>query len=153
MAVQVKSDIGAWREMQSKLMATGWIPGGVTIGEPKAEPTQITAGIMAHRVFIDETTFQHPREVHQCILRIYGAFAEEPDEQIELELEQIRANIWSDINGDFDLGGATGSPNCAYIMPTLCSAQFTNLDVGRTMFRVLDMIIAYRIDDKAQFTA
>ena len=151
MPVQVTSDRAAWQEIQSKLMATGWCS-RVLIGEPKAAPDPITACILGDEVTIDETTLNTPREVHKCIIRFYAPFLGEPEEEVEFALEQIRANIWSDIFGDFELGG-----DIAYIMPTLCASKMGNLSVGgrdgNVMYRILDMTIAYRVDDKATFVA
>lgn len=142
------SDIGAWREMQSKLSATGYCAGGVIIGEPKAPPESITGCIIGDAGGIDESVLNSPREVHQAILRFYGAFLGEPGENIEIELEQLRANLWADICGDFDLGG-----NIAYIHPNQCSWRWGYLDVGQQKYRILDMLIAYRVDSRATYVA
>lgn len=151
MPTTATSDFAAWQVIQSKLAATGWCT-RVIIGEPKAPPDPITACIIGDQGFIDETTLKNPREVHQAILRFYAPFLAEPEEAIERDLEQLRANIWADINGEFDLGG-----NVAYIMPARCSWRWGNLSVsgqgGGVMYRVLDITIAYRIDDRAPFAA
>lgn len=145
MPTQVTSDRAAWEEIQSKLAATGWCT-RVLIGEPKSPPDPITACIIGKGGMIDENVLGAPREVHEAIIRLYAPFLEEPESKVELDLEQVRANIWSDICADFELGG-----DIAYIMPSRCSWQLGNLQVGQQMYRVLDMTIAYRVDDRATF--
>ena len=147
MPTTATSDALAWKEMQSKLAATGWC-NRVLIGEPKAPPEPITACILGSTGEIDETVLNQPRELHTSIIRLYAPFLEEPESKVELDLEQIRANIWADICGDFDLGG-----NVAYVWPTRCRWEWGNLHVGQRMYRTLDIFIVYRIDERATFVA
>ena len=142
------SDLAAWQQMQSYLAASGWMTGGVTIGEPKAPPEPLTGCILGDAGEIDETVLNSPREIHRAIIRVYAPFIEEPTQNVESSLEQVRANIWADICGDFDIGG-----NIAYIMPTRCSWRWGNLQVGQQIYRVLDVSIAYRVDERATFVA
>ena len=143
----VVSQEAAWKTIQSHLAATGWCT-KVLIGEPKAPPDPITACILGQDGFIDENTLSSPREVHQVLLRLYAPFLEEPESQVELDLEQIRANIFADIMGDFELGGTI-----AYILPSRCLWRWGHLQVANAMYRVLDITVSYRVDDKATFTA
>ena len=39
----------------------------------------------------------------------------------------------------------------AYIQPTECSWDFDVAEIENTLYRVVDILIAYRIDDNAQF--
>ena len=143
----VASQAAAWLTIQSHLAATGWCT-KVLIGEPKAPPDPITACILGMDGFIDENTLSSPREVHNTLIRLYAPFLEEPESQVEMDLEQIRANIFADIMGDFELGG-----NIAYIMPSRCLWRWGHLQVANSMYRILDITVAYRIDDKATFVA
>lgn len=147
MPATATSDALAWQEIASKLQATGWCA-RVMIGEPKSPPQPITACIIGDSGVIDETVLNSPRQWHTSIIRLYGAFLDEPEESLELDLEQVRANIWADICGDFELGG-----NVAYIEPTRCSWRWGNLQVGQQMYRVLDISVTYRVDGRATFVA
>ena len=147
MPATATSDAAAWRVIESALAATGWCK-RVQIGEPQSPPEPITACILGDSGEIPATDLGAPHELHRVILRFYAPFLEEPEEQVELDLEQIRANIWADINADFELGG-----NIAFIWPTGCSWRWGNLEIGHQMYRILDMTIAYYVHDRAPFTA
>lgn len=133
--------------MQSKLMAMGGVVQAV-IGEPKSAMQSGLVAIIPTSGRIDETTLRHPREIHIVTLRRYVDALEEPQEQIEFDMDDWRANVLEDINGDFDLGGTI-----AYPLPTLFEWRYGYQTVENTMYRMLDLIIAYRIDDRALYAA
>ena len=135
----------AWQVMQSHLGAMGYIASAV-IGEPMAPPPPITAAIIPIDVTIDETTLTSPREIHQVSLRFYADGLSEAREDVEFTLDQIRADIKEDIFGDFTLGGEV-----AYALPTRFAGRWGWQSVGGVMYRLLDLTVAYRIDDRATF--
>jgi hypothetical protein len=95
---------------------------------------------------IDETTLQSPREIHLVMLRRYVNAMREPGEEIEFEMDAWRADIQEDIFGDFDLGG-----NVAYPEPTQFVWNYGFQTIENTIYRLLDLTVAYRIDDNATF--
>ena len=139
------SDRAAWETMQSKLMALGYAKKAV-IGEPHSGMQSGTVAIIAAGGEPDETTLAHPRETHRVNIRMYQSWLDQPPEKTEFLLEEFRAKIWEDICGDFDIGG-----NVAYIQPTECSWDFDVAEVEGKLYRIVDILIAYRIDDNAPF--
>jgi hypothetical protein len=136
----------AWRQMQSKLKAMGGVSSAV-IGEPKKAMQSGLVAILPTRGRIDETTLRSPREVHTVTLRRYENALAEAAEDIEFRLDEWREEIEADIFGDFDLGGTI-----AYPLPIEFEWNFGYQTVENTMYRLLDLMVAYRIDDKAVFT-
>lgn len=133
--------------MQTKLMAMGGVVEAI-IGEPKSKMQTGLVAIIPTSGRIDETTLKHPREIHMVTLRRYANALEEPQAQIEFDMDDWRANVLEDINGDFDLGGTV-----AYPLPTQFTWTYGYQTVENTMYRLLDLVIAYRIDDRALYAA
>lgn len=142
----------ALQAMRSKLQAMGLCRGGVTIGEPKSPPADMTAAIIMDNGEIDETVLNAPREVHRAIIRFYANMLADPRENIEFDLDQARAQIEADVFGDFELGGTV-----AYALPTQYRWQYGYQQIGEQqaarMYRMLDLTIAYRVDPASTFTA
>ena len=134
------------QNMQSKLAAMGGVKAAV-IGEPRQVQSG-TVAIILESGDIDETTLQHPREVHRVTLRRFENWMEAPPEEIEFRLDEWRAEIMADVFGEFDLGGTV-----AYALPTECSWTYGYQTVNNTIYRLLDIEIAYRVDDRASFAA
>lgn len=140
----VTANKAALQNMLSKLKAMGGVTQAV-IGEPMAAQTG-TVAIIPTGGRVDETTLTSPREIHAVTLRRYHSALEEPKENIEFAHDQWRANILDDIFGEFDLGGSI-----AYPLPILTTWDYGYQEVGRVMYRLLDLSISYRIDDRATF--
>ena len=81
------------------------------------------------------------------MLRRYVNAMKEPGEGIEFEMDAWRADIQEDIFGDFDLGGSV-----AYALPTLFIWNYGFQTIEQTIYRLLDLTVAYRIDANATFT-
>ena len=141
------NDEAAWRAMQSHLAAMGYVV-QAEIGEPMAPPEPITAAIIPISGRIDETVLNAPRFVHTVALRFYGEGVAEDREDVELRLDQIRADIMEDVFGDFELGGAV-----AYALPTLFEWRYGWQSIGGRMYRLLDLTVAYRVDVTYTFAA
>ena len=139
------SDKAAWQTIQSKLMALGY-GSNVVIGEPRSGEQAGTIAVIPLDGEPPETVLSSPRETHRVNVRMYQAWMQEPQGEIEFELDKFRAEIWEDICGDFDIGG-----NVAYILPTECAWNFDEAEVGDTLYRVVNIMIAYTIDDNATF--
>ena len=133
--------------MQGKLAAMGGVSKAV-IGEPKSAVQDGLVAIIPQSGRIDETTLNSPREVHLVTLRRYVSAMREPGEQTEFEMDAWRAEIVEDIFGDFDLGGTV-----AYALPTQFEWRYGFQTIENTIYRLLDLTVAYRIDDNATFVA
>lgn len=143
----MSSNQATLQNMQTKLKAMGGLS-DVLIGEPKNLPSSPIACIIPTRVRIDETTLQSPRLIHTVTIRFYNPMLQEPYQDIEFMLDDLRDRIWHDIMGDFDLGGTI-----AYPVPLDFTARYGYDLVGQTWFRMLDLEVGYRIDDSATFAA
>lgn len=132
--------------MQGKLMAMGGVAVAV-IGEPKSAVQDGLVAIIPQSGHIDETVLTGPREVHLVMLRRYVNAMQEPIEETEFGMDAWRADIMEDIFGDFDLGG-----NVAYALPTEFVWNYGFQTIEQTKYRLLDLTVAYRIDDRATFT-
>jgi len=135
-----------WQNMQSKLLAMGRVTNAV-IGEPKQAMESGLVAVIPRGGRIEETTLRSPREIHLVTLRRYVNMLEEPSEDIDFEMDAWRADILEDIFGDFELGGTI-----AYALPTQFEWNYGYQTVESTMYRLLDLTVAYRIDDRATFT-
>lgn len=134
-------------DMKSKLSGMGGVVQSL-IGEPKMGIQDGIVAIIPQGGRIDETTLTAPREIHTVIFRRYADMLREPTENIEFELDQWRAEIMSDVFGDFDLGG-----NAAYCLPDEFQWTYGYQTIEQRVFRLLDITVAYRIDDNATFAA
>ena len=139
------SNRAAWQVIQSKLMAMGFSP-NVVIGEPRTGDQDGTIAIIPLEGNYDETVLSQPREIHRINIRMYRNWLEEPQEEVEFELDAFRADIMEDIAGDFDIGGEV-----AYIIPDEFGWTFDEAEVGDTLYRTVNLIIAYRVDARATF--
>jgi len=141
------SNRDAWVVMQSKLQAMGYVVNSI-VGEPRSGLQSGLVAVIPGPGDIPEVTLTGPRETHSVILRMYQRVEEEPQEEVEFELDQFRANILSDIFGDFELGG-----NVAYALPTEFAWDYDTIGAQNAKWRVIDLTVAYRIDDRATFAA
>ena len=134
------------QHMQSALKKiTGW---PVVIGEPKASPGGFAAAIIPESGYVEAVTLESPREIHVVTVRMYAPMLQEPVEGIEFELDRLRGLVMADYFGDFDFGGTV-----AYALPTEFSWNYGYQEIGGLMVRLLDISIAYRLDDQATFVA
>lgn len=136
-----------WIDMQSKIMAQGWAE-NVVIGEPRNKMQSGTVALIPSEGEVDEVTLSSPREIHRVNLRMYRNWLEEPQDETEFVLDQFRADIAEDIFGDFDLGG-----NVAYALPAELVWAYDETTIENTVYRTVDIQVAYRIDDRATFVA
>lgn len=140
------SDRAAWEVMQSKLMAMGY--GSVVIGEPRTGDADGMVALIPAGGNYDETVLDAPREIHRVSIRMYRNWLDQPQDEVEFELDKFRAEILEDIAGDFDIGGEV-----AYYIPDETEWEFGEAEVGETLYRTLDITVGYRIDENATFVA
>lgn len=146
MAVNLKA---ALIKVQSHLASSGYFPSGVTIGEPKDAPDDVLASVRIGDGAHISTTLTKSIERRDIIIRVYIKKWREPMEDTEFLLDDIMTKVEADLLGNFQLG-VTGIRN---IEATLITSRTGHLDVGGTMFRILDIVIPLTIDDSATFAA
>ena len=130
------------RVVQSALLKGGYFKGGVQIGEPKAPPgTRFTAAVSMVSVSIPGTVLNALEEVHVVNLRIYDNMMREPQEDVELEMAIVLSDVMNDLAGDFDLGATVRAIDFAGMYGTSMGARLGYLDVGGTMYRVVDLTV------------
>lgn len=132
--------------MASKVATMGYGT-NVVIGEPRSKMQSGTVAIIPVEGNVDEVTLSGPREIHRVWLRMYQNWLEEKQEDTEFLLDQFRADIAEDVFGDFDLGGTV-----AYALPAEFSWTYEENTVQDTLYRIVNVVVAYRIDDRATFT-
>lgn len=140
-----------WSNMSSKLQAMGGVP-QVFIGEPKGPPQDGAVAIIPTSGRVDETTLNTRREVHIVTLRRYANMLGESPEDIEIRMDSWRDQILDDIDGDFDLGGTIAYPH-----PTETQWSYGYQTIGPegkgSAYRILDLVIGYRVDPTAEYAA
>lgn len=144
----VTSNRATWVNMASKLREMGGVAGAV-VGEPTTGIQSGIVAIIADGGRVDETVLSGPREVHTVTLRRYEARTKGVSPEVaDLALDAWRAQIMSDLFGDFDLGGSV-----AYLLPVETSWDYGYQTVENILYRLLDIKFSYRIDDRATFSA
>lgn len=138
------SNKAVWQAMQSHISALGYGP--AQIGEPRTKVQDGMVAIIPDHGEIPESTLSGPRETHRVLLRMYKSWADEPTQDTEFALDQFRADIEADIFGQFQLGGVI-----AYPLPSDFGWLYDVKDVEKALYRCVDLIIGYRIDDNATF--
>jgi len=121
----------------------------VQIGEPKSPPR----GDLAAAVFVSDAsvvgvTLQTTIEIHELTIRLYRNMMEEPEEDNELRISQAVTGIVSDLLGDYDLGASVRNIAVGEYGRTV-SATYGYLDVGGTMYRMVDISVPLVVDGSA----
>ena len=132
--------------MQSKLLAMGTTT--AVVGEPRKAVEDGLVAIIPQSGRVDGTVLDAPREIHVVMFRRFINWLRTPSEDIEFEHDAWRAQIMADVFGAFTLGG-----NVAYTEPTEFQWQYGQVTAEQTMYRILDIQIAYRFDPTDTFAA
>ena len=138
------SNRAVWVVMQSKLMAMGY--GSVVIGEPRSGDANGVIALIPAGGNYDESVLDAPREIHRVSIRMYRNWLQEPQDEVEFELDKFRADILEDIAGDFDIGGEV-----AYYEPGETEWEFGEAEVGETLYRTVDITVGWHVDERATF--
>lgn len=142
------SNRATWVNMASKLSAMGGVA-KAGVGEPTSGVQSGMVAVIAESGRVDETTLSQPREIHTVTLRRYEARVKDAAPDVaEYRLDAWRAQIMSDLYGDFDLGGTV-----AYLLPVETTWEWGYQTVENTTYRLLDIHVSYRIDGRATFVA
>lgn len=145
MAVTIKPALEA---LQSHLVASARFRGNVEIGEPKDPPADWTAAILLQSYVMPATTLAKTIERRDVIIRIYRNALSEPRSHIEFEMDNAVSEVIEDLLGDFDVGG-----NVRNIDVTAMTVSFGYQSIGRTLYRIGDILVPMIIDDSATFVA
>lgn len=136
----------AWQTMKAAIIALGHPI--VVIGEPRTGMQSGTVAIIPVQGEIDEVTLTSPREIHRVVLRLYVQWLDN-SETTEATLDQFRADMEADIVTDFTLGGAV-----AYALPAEFTWTYDEHQIQNgSAYRVINLLVAYRIDDQSTFAA
>ena len=141
------SNRAALQVIQSQLLAGGYVKRAV-IGDVKAPVDTLTAAVYSMQITIPETTPVAPRMSWTTNIRLYARTLDGREEETELLMDEVVQKIIEDVCGDFTLGGEV-----AYLLPTELVVRFGYLELGGVWFRVADIPVVYRIDDRAAYTA
>lgn len=141
------------QNIESYLAASGYFQ-STQVGEPKKPPeAEFSASVFMSRVSVVELTLNSTIEVHVPTVRIYRQMFAEPEENIEFDLGRIISQVSSDLLGEYDLGATIRNVDAGGQHGTPLSAQWGYLDVGGTMFRIVDMTVPLIVDDSATLAA
>ncbi len=136
----------AWETMRDAIALRVPARTSVTIGEPRLAVAWDMVAIVPEGGEVDAATLSAPREIHRCTVRMYRNALQQPQDAIEFDLDQFRADIQSDVFGDFTLGG-----NVAYALPAEFRWVYEYHQMQNTLYRTVSLTVAYRIDDNAAF--
>ncbi len=134
-----------WLQMQAMLQAFDGVS-NVMIGEPRSAVQTKMVCIIPDHGEIPESTLTSPREIHRLIVRMYRGWLEQPEQDVEFDLDQFRASIQADVFGDFTLGGTV-----AYALPGDFAWLYDVKTVEHQIWRTVDLLVAYMIDDNATY--
>ena len=150
MAFNIKSTIEA---ISSFLQAGGYIE-KEGVGEPKSPPAEeLSASVFMDSVGVVELTLGTTIEIHTVNIRLYMKMLQEPTEQVEYKLAEVVSDIGSDLLGDYDLGATIRNVDAGGSKGSAMRAQWGYLDLGGTMFRVVDLFVPLLVDDSASLAA
>lgn len=143
MTVTIKSAI---QVIESHLNASGYFPGGVSVGEPSDPPSDDFASIFMGNIEHASTTLNGTIERRTWIIRLYVKAFREPRWEIEYLLDEMYADIMTRLLGDYTLGG-----NVRNIEPLNLRLAPAYQTVGGTVFRLADISVPMLVDDSATY--
>jgi len=121
----------------------------VQIGEPKSPPVgDLSAAVFVASASVVGLTLQTTIEIHEITVRLYRNMLEEPEEDNEIRISQAVTGIVSDLLGDYDLGASIRNIAVGEYGQSL-SATYGYLDLGGTMYRMVDITVPLLVDGSA----
>lgn len=133
--------------IHSHLQSSGYFT-STGIGEPRQPPSTPHACVALARRSHPMTTLNGTIERRAVIVRIYDDFLAEPYDDTEFRLDEAVNKVEELVYGDFTLGGTVRN-----VEPTESGAEFGTIQIGTTLFRVVDITITMTIDDSATYVA
>lgn len=144
MAFDVRRTLEA---MLSHISSGGYVRSS-QIGEPKTPSEAIlsVAVFMADSAIV-ATTLQDTIEIHTVTVRLYKKMEfTEPGEAAEFELARVSAEIASSFMGAFDLDGTIRNVDVAGQYGQGLTSIWGTIDLGATVFRVVDILVPMIVD-------
>lgn len=137
------------KAVQNYLAASGWVR-TAQVGEPKSPPGEgVTAAVFMSNWSVAQLTLSTTIEVHTVTLRFYRNMLQTPTEDIEFELARILSEVTSDLLGEFDLGATIRNVDAGGQYGQGLSARWGYVDVGGTLYRLVDLTLPLIVDDSA----
>ena len=153
MAFAIRTTLEA---IQSHVNSSGYVSECI-IGEYTSAPMPSGLGIAASVIPMREETVMAfgatTRELHTVLLRLYRDWLSEPASSRDLPLEEAKGVILANLKGDLDLEGAAMSLDIAGMHSGGYSADWGRVEIGSTIFRVIDMTLPVIVDDSTAISA
>ena len=146
MAFNIKATI---QSINSFLRAGGYVS-QASVGEPKSPPTEyVSASVIMDSFSVVSLTLGTTIELQSVTIRLYLNMLMEPTEEVEYKLAEVASQIGSDLLGDYDLGASIRNVDVGGQHGSPLRAQWGYVDLGGTMFRVVDIFVPLIVDDSA----
>lgn len=138
--------------LESVLASSGYITGGVEIGEPKSAPADWTGAVILGPCRVQALTLGTPIEERTLLIRVYASLDHADREHVELRMLDAYQKLKALFDGDYDLSGF-GSAEIRDVHPAAMDAEMGYQNVGGTEYRLLDMALSLIVDDAAVMAA
>ena len=140
--------LGSLNVVETAVAKSGYFTAGTQVGEPKGprDGPGLSAAIWMQSAAIVETTLTHPIESHVVTVRLYQDMLAEPTADIELELSQALGQLIDDLLADVDFGGEIRNIDAGGQYNAMAAA-WGYVDLGGTMYRIVDINIPLTVDD------
>lgn len=126
----------------------------VQLGELRAPPTERSAGILLQERRVAWVTGNTTVELHTVIVRIYTNPNQDPVDQAELDLANAVDKVWTELTGDFDLGGTLQAIDVGGIYGEGLRAKWgwQEFNQGGGFHRIVDIVVPMIVNDPATLT-
>lgn len=150
MAFNIKTTIG---QIAGWLQKTGYVK-ATRVGEPKSPPQgELFASVFMNSVRLVKFYLNGgTQEIHSVQVRLYRNMLAD-NEDTEYILAKAVSEITSALLGDFDLGSNIRNVDAAGEHGQGMTATWGYIDVGGTMYRVVDLVLPLVVDDSATAAA
>ena len=151
MAFNIKATLDA---IASHISRSGYVS-DVQIGEPVAPPDAIDklhAAIYMASATVVDLTLSSTIEQHVVTVRLYrrAAFGQGDDAgEVEQEMALAVSQIVSNLIGEFDLGATMRAIDVGGTYGTGITSAFGYVQIGTTMFRIVDITVPLIVDGSA----
>ena len=148
-------DIRRTLEALHSHVASGGFVRSVQMGEPKNPPeAELSVAVFMADSRVVETTLVDTIEVHIAMVRLYKKLEfTEPGESAEFELANVSAEVASSFMGEFDLDGTIRNIDVAGQYGQGLTSTWGHIEVGSTVFRVVDILVPMIVDGSTTLKA
>ncbi len=118
------------------------------IGEFKSAPSgQIAAAVWWGGMVVYEAPLQQLHELHNVFIRFYMNMLQEPQEDIDIRLNEAVAKIEEDLVGDFTLGGTVRNIDIAGQVGDGLTVTTGFETIDGVVYRMADMVFGVQVDN------